>query len=223
MSHNTATIHAGPSKELWDEVLTRSGIDPAGITEYNSHSRELAEEAESLSAELDAGPFRTNEVITRAVSLIRSLASQLAGTQALAEHYRKEAVAINARLDVAVSDMKKHPSLLKDRNDKKDRQYILLDEAVRLANEAKSRDNAIPLNGKSPVVNEAGKEEIRKFLALNGRGLSTEITDEMLYAMAAEAEEKMAQGHPPTVTLKAANCVRNKDMDITISEAGIDR
>lgn len=28
-------VNPGPSKELWDEVLTRHGLDPEKITEYN--------------------------------------------------------------------------------------------------------------------------------------------------------------------------------------------
>lgn len=29
-------INPGPSKELWDEVLIRSGLDPADVSEYNT-------------------------------------------------------------------------------------------------------------------------------------------------------------------------------------------
>lgn len=39
-------VNPGPSKELWDEVLTRHGIDPETIAEYN-----VPDEAEGANLE----------------------------------------------------------------------------------------------------------------------------------------------------------------------------
>lgn len=36
----TQVVNEGPNKELWDEVLSRSGMDPSKITEYNVKDNE---------------------------------------------------------------------------------------------------------------------------------------------------------------------------------------
>ena len=35
VAEQTQKVNPGLAKDAWDEVLTRSGIDPATITEYN--------------------------------------------------------------------------------------------------------------------------------------------------------------------------------------------
>ena len=37
-------VNPGPSKELWDEVLTRCGLNPDDISEYNARPGERDQE-----------------------------------------------------------------------------------------------------------------------------------------------------------------------------------
>jgi hypothetical protein len=36
MDGTTQVVHPGPSKEIWDAALIRSGLNPADVSEYNT-------------------------------------------------------------------------------------------------------------------------------------------------------------------------------------------
>lgn len=56
-SKSTQIINPGPSKEIWDEVLTRHGINPDEITEYNVRQDEGYGEEKTADDGVGCGKF----------------------------------------------------------------------------------------------------------------------------------------------------------------------
>jgi hypothetical protein len=70
-------------------------------------------------------------------------------------------------------------------------------------------------------VNEQGMKEIREFLVANHKD-GGEVTDESVLAYAAEAEEHMAAGNPPTIEIKSYESVRGHTQELAISPEGVE-
>lgn len=47
MNSTNQVIHPGPSKEIWDAALIRSGLDPADVAVYNVTSFNRAADADT--------------------------------------------------------------------------------------------------------------------------------------------------------------------------------
>jgi len=73
------------------------------------------------------------------------------------------------------------------------------------------------------TVNEIGIIEIKEFLAANHKKGGDHFTDSMLSAWAADAEDQMHQGNPPTIEIRSFDSVSGAAVEYTISDAGVDK
>ena len=72
------------------------------------------------------------------------------------------------------------------------------------------------------TVNEAGLNQIKKFLAAHHKKGGDHFTPDMLQAWAADAEFSLTEGNGPTIEIRSWDSANNRAETFTVSPEGLE-